>query len=71
MYNNMTTPCSLPRICWSVEVQCNCFVQTFYLLHEEGFFVGASSGLNVAAAVEVNSSDCSGEMDVCPECKYY
>lgn len=28
--------------------------QTFYLLHEEGFFVGASSGLNVAAAVQVN-----------------
>ncbi|XP_064398039.1 uncharacterized protein LOC135344719 isoform X2 [Halichondria panicea] len=26
---------------------------TFYLLHEEGFFVGASSGLNVAAAVQV------------------
>lgn len=25
----------------------------FRLLHEEGFFVGASSGLNVAAAVEV------------------
>jgi len=25
---------------------------TFRLLHEEGFFVGASSGLNVAAAVE-------------------
>jgi cysteine synthase len=25
----------------------------FYLLHEEGFFVGASSGLNVAAAVQV------------------
>ena len=29
-------------------------VQTFYLLHEEGFFVGASSGLNVAAAVKVS-----------------
>ena len=28
-------------------------VQTFYLLHEEGFFVGASTGLNVAAAVQV------------------
>ena len=28
--------------------------QTFYLLHEEGFFVGASSGLNVAAAVQVS-----------------
>ena len=27
--------------------------QVFYLLHEEGFFVGASSGLNVAAAVQV------------------
>jgi cysteine synthase A len=26
---------------------------TFYLLHEEGFFVGASSGLNVTAAVQV------------------
>ncbi|KAM7438947.1 Cysteine synthase 1 [Porites harrisoni] len=26
---------------------------TFFLLHEEGFFVGASSGLNVAAAVKV------------------
>lgn len=26
---------------------------TFWLLHEEGFFVGASSGLNVAAAVDV------------------
>eukprot|EP00794_Sanderia_malayensis_P001410 gene1410-1562_t len=26
---------------------------TFELLHEEGFFVGASSGLNVAAAVDV------------------
>ena len=26
---------------------------TFRLLHEEGFFVGASSGLNVAAAVDV------------------
>ncbi|XP_046859124.1 cysteine synthase 1-like [Xenia sp. Carnegie-2017] len=25
----------------------------FYLLHEEGFFVGASSGLNVAAAVKI------------------
>ncbi|XP_028403081.1 cysteine synthase 1-like [Dendronephthya gigantea] len=25
----------------------------FYLLHEEGFFVGASSGLNLTAAVEV------------------
>ena len=29
------------------------FPQTFSLLHEEGFFVGASSGLNVAAAVKV------------------
>ena len=29
------------------------FWQTYYLLHEEGFFVGASSGLNVAAAVKV------------------
>ena len=29
------------------------FVQTFRLLHEEGFFVGASSGLNVSAAVKV------------------
>ena len=27
--------------------------QTFRLLHEDGFFVGASSGLNVAAAVQV------------------
>lgn len=27
--------------------------QTFRLLHEEGFYVGASSGLNVAAAVRV------------------
>ncbi|XP_048579484.1 cysteine synthase 1 isoform X1 [Nematostella vectensis] len=26
---------------------------TFFLLHEEGFFVGASSGLNVTAAVKV------------------
>jgi cysteine synthase A len=26
---------------------------TFRILHEEGFFVGASSGLNVAAAVKV------------------
>ncbi len=26
---------------------------TFELLHEEGFFVGATSGLNVAAAVDV------------------
>lgn len=26
---------------------------TFYLLHEEGFFVGASSGMNVAGAVQV------------------
>lgn len=26
---------------------------TFRVLHEEGFFVGASSGLNVAAAVQV------------------
>ncbi len=32
------------------------FTQTFYLLHEEGFFVGASSGLNVAAAVKVSPS---------------
>ena len=30
-------------------------LKTFYLLHEEGFFVGASSGLNVAAAVKVSS----------------
>ena len=30
-----------------------CWIQTFFLLHEEGFFVGASSGLNVAAAVKV------------------
>ena len=30
--------------------------QTFFLLHEEGFFVGASSGLNVAAAVKVKDS---------------
>jgi len=30
------------------------FWQTYYLLHEEGFFVGASSGLNVAAAVKVH-----------------
>lgn len=30
--------------------------QTFRLLHEEGFFVGASSGLNVAAAVQVYSA---------------
>ena len=30
-------------------------MQTFYLLHEEGFFVGASSGLNVAAAVKVST----------------
>ncbi|KAK2560495.1 Cysteine synthase 1 [Acropora cervicornis] len=28
---------------------------TFFLLHEEGFFVGASSGLNVAAAVKVRN----------------
>ena len=27
--------------------------QTFRLLHEEGFYVGASSGLNVTAAVRV------------------
>ena len=27
--------------------------QTFRLLHEEGFYVGASSGLNVIAAVQV------------------
>ena len=27
--------------------------QTFRLLHEEGFFVGASTGLNVAGAVKV------------------
>ena len=32
------------------------FSQTFYLLHEEGFFVGASSGLNVAAAVKVSGN---------------
>ena len=31
-----------------------CTLQTYYLLHEEGFFVGASSGLNVAAAVQVS-----------------
>ena len=31
------------------------FFQTFFLLHEEGFFVGASSGLNVAAAVKVRN----------------
>ena len=30
-----------------------CFLQTFRLLHEEGFFVGASTGLNVSAAVQV------------------
>ena len=30
------------------------YLQTFRLLHEEGFFVGASSGLNVAAAVKVS-----------------
>jgi cysteine synthase A len=29
---------------------------TYYLLHKEGFFVGASSGLNVAAAVKVAKS---------------
>ena len=29
------------------------FMQTFRLLHEEGFYVGASSGLNVCAAVQV------------------
>ncbi len=28
-------------------------LQTFRLLHEEGFFVGASTGLNVTAAVQV------------------
>ena len=33
-----------------------CFVQVFRLLYEEGFFVGASSGLNVAAAVELSES---------------
>ena len=27
--------------------------QTFRLLHEEGLFVGGTSGLNVAAAVQV------------------
>ena len=34
---------------------CFLFFQTFFLLHEEGFFVGASSGLNVAAAVKVRN----------------
>lgn len=28
-------------------------LQTFRLLHEEGFFVGASTGLNIAAAKQV------------------
>ena len=32
------------------------FVQVFRLLQEEGFFVGASSGLNVAAAVQLSES---------------
>ena len=36
-----------------IEALFNLFLQTFFLLHEEGFFVGASSGLNVAAAVKV------------------
>ena len=41
----------ISAICHVKEIFC-CF-QTFFLLHEEGFFVGASSGLNVAAAVKV------------------
>ena len=37
----------------SLSTVCSIY-QTFYLLHEEGFFVGASSGFNVAAAVQVS-----------------
>ena len=36
-----------------VESWISVFLQTFRLLHEEGFFVGASTGLNVSAAVQV------------------
>ena len=35
------------------QVNYNQLFQTFRLLHEEGFFVGASTGLNVSAAVQV------------------
>ncbi|OQV24605.1 hypothetical protein BV898_01665 [Hypsibius exemplaris] len=35
------------------EASILCILQTFRLLNEEGFFCGASSGLNVAAAVDV------------------
>lgn len=42
------------------EIQTNhlvfVFCQVFKLLFEEGFFVGASSGLNVAAAVLLSQS---------------
>ena len=40
---------------WSIAISF-LSTQTFYLLHEEGFFVGASSGINVAAAVQVHSN---------------
>ena len=48
------TPYTLVGIPRSVKIQYYS-MQTFYLLHEEGFFVGASSGLNVAAAVQVRT----------------
>ncbi|XP_013401371.1 cysteine synthase 1 [Lingula anatina] len=48
---------------------------TFRLLHEEGFFVGASSGLNVAAAVRVAKSMGPGHTIVTALCdtgqRYY
>jgi cysteine synthase A len=37
---------------------------TFRLLHEEGFCVGASSGLNVAAAVQISKEMPSGSVIV-------
>lgn len=59
-YENLTKICQFGHN-WNFKIRgnflCNYFLlddfQVFYLLHEEGFFVGASTGLNVAAAVQV------------------
>ncbi|XP_003389083.2 PREDICTED: cysteine synthase 1-like [Amphimedon queenslandica] len=61
---------------WSILVKDTELVKmTFRLLHEEGFFVGASSGLNVTAAVEVAKTLGSGHTVVTCLCdsgqRYY
>lgn len=47
---NVLSPCAIFMRLLKINFP---FLQTFRLLHEEGFYVGASSGLNVVGAVTV------------------